>query len=103
MISISSPSPSDNDPVGGIVIYKHADGHSGLDVRLDRDTVWLNQAQMSTLFARERSVISKHLKNVFTEQELSLESNVQNLHIAHSDKPIAFYSLDVIISVGYPA
>ena len=56
---------------------------------------------MATLFGRERSVITKHIRNVFRDGELEEESNVQNLHIAHSDKPVKFFNLDVIISVGY--
>lgn len=60
-----------------------------------------NQKQMATLFARARSVITKHLRNIFKEDELSEKSNVQNLHIAASNKPVKFYNLDVIISVGY--
>jgi hypothetical protein len=56
---------------------------------------------MSALFHRERSVITKHIRNVFAEGELDEDSNVQNLHIAGSDKPVKFYNLDAIISVGY--
>lgn len=56
---------------------------------------------MSELFQRERTVITKHINNVFKENELDEKSNVQKLHIAFSDKPIKAYSLDVIISVGY--
>ena len=56
---------------------------------------------MCVLFGRERSVITKHIKNIFAENELNENSNVQNLHIANSDKPVKFYNLDVIISVGY--
>ena len=56
---------------------------------------------MIQLFDRNQSVISRHIKNVFDEQEVSQESNMQILHISGSDKPVAFYSLDVIISVGY--
>ena len=63
---------------------------------MEQDTVWLRQEQMSQLFGRERSVISKHVRNVFAEDELSEESNVQNLHIAGSDKPVKFYNLAVI-------
>jgi hypothetical protein len=70
-------------------------------LRLMQDTVWLRQEQMSQLFGRERSVITKHLRNVFGERELVEDGNVQNLHIAGSDKPVKFYNLDVIISVGY--
>lgn len=84
-----------------ILIYQAEDGSSVTEVRLEADTVWLRQDQMAHLFGRERSVISKHLRNVFAEGELAEESNVQILHIAGSDKPVRFYNLDVIISVGY--
>jgi len=87
--------------MGEIVLYRAADGGPVLDVRLERDTVWLTQAQMAELFGRERSVLTKHVNNVFREGELGKESNVQILHIAGSDKPVTFYNLDVIISVGY--
>ncbi|MGH8801141.1 MAG: RhuM family protein [Casimicrobiaceae bacterium] len=86
---------------GEVVVYEAPDGAIRVDVRLEQATVWLTQQQMAELFGRERSVITKHLRNVFKEGELDLGSNVQNLHIAGSDKPVAFYSLDVIISVGY--
>ncbi|MFA7405743.1 MAG: virulence protein RhuM/Fic/DOC family protein, partial [Pelobacteraceae bacterium] len=84
-----------------IILYKSPDGKTALDVHLDHDTVWLSQKQLAELFQRERSVITKHLRNVFVEGELDEKSNVQNMHIAFSDKPVALYSLDVIISVGY--
>ena len=84
-----------------ILIYQTTDGITRLDVHLRDDSVWLSTAQMAELFQRERSVITKHIKNVFEEGELEKESNVQNLHIANSDRPVTFYSLDVIISVGY--
>jgi len=86
---------------GEITVFQAPDGAVRVQVRLERGTVWLTQAQMAELFGRERSVITKHLRNVFREGELAEESNVQNLHIAGSDKPVGFYSLDVIISVGY--
>ncbi|MDR1756353.1 MAG: virulence RhuM family protein [Culturomica sp.] len=72
-----------------------------LEVRIDHETVWLTQAQMVLLFGRDQSVISKHIGNVFKEKELDAESNMQNLHITNIDRPVSFYSLDVIISVGY--
>jgi hypothetical protein len=56
---------------------------------------------MAQLFGRDRTVITKHLRNIFNENELDEKSNVQNLHIANSDKPVKYYNLDVIISVGY--
>ena len=86
-------------PTSEIVIYEG--GEARVEVRIDRETVWLTQEQISLLFDRERSVITKHIRNVFAEGELDAESNVQNLHIAGSDKPVKFYNLDVIISVGY--
>lgn len=88
-------------PTGAIVIYKPSDADVRLDVRLEGETVWLSTEQMGRLFQRDRSVIGKHLRNVFTDGELSQKSNVQNLPIARSDKPVAFYNLDAIISVGY--
>ena len=72
-----------------------------LEVRVENDSVWLTQNQMSELFQRDRSVITKHINNVFKEKELDEKRNVQFLHIANSDKPIKLFSLDVIISVGY--
>ncbi len=72
-----------------------------LDVRLENETVWLTQAQLCELFQRDVSVISRHIKNIFSEGELEKESNLHFLQIASSDRPVAFYSLDVIISVGY--
>ncbi|MGL4334074.1 MAG: virulence RhuM family protein [Lactococcus garvieae] len=89
------------DEYGEIIIYQTEDGLTKIDVSFENDTIWLSKSQMAELFQRDRSVISKHIKNVFDEGELSPESNVQNLHIANSDKPVDFYSLDVIISVGY--
>jgi len=83
-----------------IIIYKPADGGQ-VTVRLEGESLWLTQEQIADLFKRERSVITKHLRNIFRDGELAEESNVQNLHIAGSDKPVKFYNLDAIISVGY--
>src|SRR3990167_4664328 len=83
-----------------IVIFEPADG-GHVTVRLEGDSLWLTQDQIADLFKRERSVITKHLRNIFKEGELVEESNVQILHIAGSDKPVKFYNLDAIISVGY--
>ena len=86
---------------GEIVLYRTDDGKTALDVRLEAETVWLTQAQIAKLFQRERSVVTKHIRNVFLERELTEKGNVQKMHIANSDKPVAYFSLDVIISVGY--
>lgn len=82
-----------------IAIYEGDNGR--VEVRLEHESVWLTQEQVGLLFGRERSVITKHIRNVFVEGELDEKSNVQNLHVAGSDKPVKFYNLDVIISVGY--
>lgn len=68
---------------------------------MEDETVWLTQAQMIELFQRDQSVIARHIGNIFKEKELDEKSNMHFLHIANSNKPVAFYSLDVIISVGY--
>lgn len=85
---------------GEIIVY-HSENTLQLDVRVENETVWLTQAQMVELFQRERTVITKHINNVFKEAEVDKKSNVHFLHIANSDKPVMLYSLDVIISVGY--
>lgn len=84
-----------------IILYQTPDGNTQLDVQLEDETVWLTQAQMVDLFGRDRSVITKHVNNIFKEGELEEKSNVHFLHIANSDKPVKTYNLDVIISVGY--
>jgi hypothetical protein len=61
----------------------------------------VDKNQIAELFGRERSVISKHIKKIFIDLECDIKSNVQKMHIANSDKLVEFYSLDVIISVGY--
>ena len=86
---------------GEIIIYKPKSGNIEIRVKLDNETVWLTQAQIAFLFDAERSVITKHLRNIFKSGELKEESNVQKMHIANSDKPVKFYNLDMIISIGY--
>lgn len=86
---------------GEIAIYQTSDGQTKLEVKFENESVWLTQEQMAALFGRDRSVITKHIKNVFVEKELDEESNVQNMHSAFSDKPVKYYNLDVIISIGY--
>ncbi|OGE80801.1 MAG: hypothetical protein A3H72_00195 [Candidatus Doudnabacteria bacterium RIFCSPLOWO2_02_FULL_48_8] len=85
---------------GEIVIYKAETGPE-LRVSLYDETVWLTQAGISELFQTDRSSVAKHLRNIIKSGELAEKSNVQNLHIANSDKPVKFYNLDFILSVGY--
>ena len=85
-----------------IVIYQTEDGQTLIDVRLEDETVWLNVSQMSSLFDKEESNVRRHILNVFKEGELEKdENNVHFLHVNGVKKPVPFYSLDVIISVGY--
>lgn len=84
-----------------IAIYQADDGSIHLDVQVERDTVWLSQAQMVELFGRDVSVISRHIRNALSEGEVTEKSNLQKMQIANSDRPVVFYDLDVVISVGY--
>ncbi len=84
-----------------IVIYQTADGQTTVDVKLEHDTVWLSANQMATLFNRDEKTIRKHINNVFSENELEKEINTHFLRVDGVKQLVAFYSLDVIISVGY--
>lgn len=84
-----------------IIIYLTDDDQTQIDVRLENETVWLTTHQMAMLFDREESNIRRHVINVFKEGELEKENNVHFLHVNGVKKPVPFYNLDVIISVGY--
>ena len=87
-----------------VLIYEIETGKSGVDVRLDGETVWLSLAQMSELFQRDKSVISRHVGNLFREGELTRDSVVANFATTAADGKtyrVEYYNLDVIISVGY--
>lgn len=84
-----------------IIIYNTEDGAAQVSLYTKDGTVWLTQAQMAELFHKERSGITRHIKNIFSEDELDEKSNVSFFHIANSDKPVAFYSLNVILAVGF--
>ena len=87
-----------------ILIYQNTDGNIKIDVRLDEETVWLTQEQMTTLFGKAKSTISEHIKNTFEEGELDENSVVRKFRTTASDgKNYAtnHYNLDMIISVGY--
>lgn len=86
---------------GELLLYTTEDGEARVQLRAVDGAVWLTQEQMAGLFGRERSVITKHIGNVFGEGELFEEGNVRNLHIASSDKPVRLYSLEVVLAVGY--
>ena len=82
-----------------IILYQPNNETEHIEVFIDERTVWLNQDQITQLFQRDQSVISRHIRNIFKEGELDKKSNMQKMHIANSDKPVSFYNLDVIISV----
>ncbi|MCR5247330.1 MAG: virulence protein RhuM/Fic/DOC family protein [Paludibacteraceae bacterium] len=84
-----------------IVIYETSDGETSIEVKLEGETVWLSANQMALLFDRDAKTVRKHINNVFSEGELDFNSNTQKMRVPLSDKPVPFYSLDVIISVGY--
>ena len=85
---------------GEIILYQ-PDETVRIEVRLEDDTVWLTTNQMAALFDREESNIRRHVINVFKEGELERDNNVHFLHVNGVKKPVPFYTLDVIISVGY--
>ena len=84
-----------------IMIFETKDNEIKLTVPVENETVWLTQAQMTELFQVDRTVITRHVNNVFKENELVRESNVQKMHIPNSARLVQLYSLEVIISVGY--
>lgn len=84
-----------------IVLFETEDKEIKLSVPVSNETVWLTQAQMTELFGVDRTVITRHVNNIFKDNEIDKESNVQKMHITNSDRPVQFYSLDMIISVGY--
>lgn len=92
---------------GHIVIFKTEDGKISVDARFDSETVWLSLDQMAALFERDKSTISRHIKNVFEEGELQQGATVANFATVQNEgtrtveRTITFYNLDMIISVGY--
>jgi hypothetical protein len=102
---MSEPTPQLPAPYGGeFLLYQAADGQTRIEVRFSGETVWLSLNQMADLFQRDKSVISRHLKNAFLEGELKPDSVVANFATTAADGKVYqvdFYNLDAIISVGY--
>ena len=86
-----------------VILYQAKTGAIELRADLSAETFWATQTQIAQLFDIERSVATKHIGNILKDKEVDAKSNVQKMHIANSDKAVAFYSLDVILSVGYRA
>lgn len=84
-----------------LVIYQAKNGAIEFRGDISHETLWATQAQIAEVFGVERSVVTKHIRNILKDGEVSEKSNVQKMHIANSDKPVATYSLDVILSIGY--
>jgi hypothetical protein len=83
-----------------LIIYKTADGKAKIDVRMQGETLWLTQAQMSELFGRSVSVISRQIKNIFAEGELDEKSNLQNIQILNSDNPSGYVKTTSSVIAG---
>jgi hypothetical protein len=94
-------------PLGEVVVYEAPGGEARVDVRLEGETLWLSLMQMAELFGRERSVVTKHVRNVFQEGELDPEATCAKFALVRSEggrtvsREVDHYNLDVIISVGY--
>ena len=86
---------------GEVIMYQTDDGQTQLDVRLENDTIWLTANQMALLFGRDEKTIRKHINNVFLDGELVQMNNTHFLRVVGVKQPVASYTLDVIISVGY--
>ena len=86
-----------------VVIYQASNGAIELRGDFQHENLWATQAQISELFSIDRTVVTKHIGNILKTGEINEKSNVQKMHIANSDKPVTFYSLDIILSVGYRA
>ena len=84
-------------------LVKFIDNDLELDITIspEEENIWLSKNQIAELFDRDRSVISKHIKKIFDDYECDEKSNVQKMHIPNSDKLVEFYSLDIIIAVGF--
>ncbi len=84
-----------------VVLYQASSGEIQFRGDFSHETIWATQAQIAEVFGVERSVVTKHINNILKSKEVGEKSNVQKMHIANSDKPVNFYSLDIILAVGY--
>lgn len=86
-----------------LVIYQGKTGAIELRGDISKQTIWATQNQIVDIFNIDQSVVSRHIRNILKDGEVNKESNMQKMHIANSDKPVTFYSLDLILAVGYRA
>ena len=91
-----------SDAKGEIVIYDNGEGSTQIEVKLEDETVWLSQDQMADLFQKSKSTINEHIKNIYKEKELEEKATLNKFgNSEFAKKPVNYYNLDVIISVGY--
>jgi hypothetical protein len=83
------------------VIYQAKSGALELRKDAQKQTIWATQAEMAEIYGKDQSVISRHIANIFSDGEVDKKRNMQEMHIANSDKPITLYGLDIILAVGY--
>ena len=84
-----------------VVTYNNGEIELKVSIDNNKETIWLTQKQIVALFEKNQSVISRHINNIFKDGEVDDKSNMQKMHIANSDKPVKFYSLDIILAIGY--
>lgn len=84
-----------------LIIYKTPNGKLDIQLDLENETIWLDREKIAQLYNIHRSGVSRHIQNIFEDGEVDEKSNVQKMHIANSDKPVEYFSLDIILAVGY--
>jgi hypothetical protein len=84
-----------------IVIYQTKSGALELRKDVQGQTIWATQAEMALLYGKDQSVISRHIASIFSDGEVDKKRNMQEMHIANSDKPVVLYGLDIVLAVGY--
>lgn len=91
--------PNETNP--GMIIFENENREIEVKVDYNQETIWLSQVQISFLYGKDRTVVTKHINNLFKDTEVDKKSNVQKMHFPNSDKPVSLYSLDVVLGVGY--
>jgi len=84
-----------------VVIFQMKGGAIEIKKDLNANTIWASQSDIVSLYEKDQSVISRHINSIFKDGEIDKKSNMQKMHIANSDKPVIFYSLDIVLAVGY--
>ena len=90
-----------NEDKNELIIYETPNGKLDIQLDLKNETIWLDREKIAQLYNIHRSGVSRHIQNIFEDGEVDEKSNVQKMHIANSDKPVEYFSLDIILAVGY--